>query len=119
MPTKNIPLKEFAANTRKMGVDIMGYNPNDRIYLYKVAKLCAKQAGLPLGITSGVAMSGVGSVTIPVFGAVPGYLAGFLAGAFAGTLTCTMVRLSMKRDLDRLLNDTPSNVKGKVIYDLE
>lgn len=113
MPTDH-SMDDFAYNLTKMGVDITSYDPNDRLYLLKVAKLCAKQAGIPAGAAVGVAMSGVGSVTIPVLGAVPGYIAGFLAGAIGGTVACTIARTSMKRDLDWLLETTPEFVKKKV-----
>jgi hypothetical protein len=117
MPTDQT-INEFGDSLNKLGVDINQYNPSDRLYLYQVAKLCFKQAGLPLGATVGVAMSGVGAVTLPVVGAVPGYVAGFLAGAFGGTAACVMGRMSFKRDLDQLLQDSPQSVRGRVINDL-
>ena len=108
-------LDNFSENLVKMGVDITSYHPNDLVYLWKVGKLCAKQAGLPLGAAVGVASAGVGSMTVPVIGVVPGYVAGFLAGAVGGTLACTIARMSLKRDLDKLLSSTPQFVKKNVI----
>lgn len=118
MPNNNISLEEFAANTRKMGVDITGYNPNDKLYLFNVAKLCAKTAGVSMGAVGGLFGTTMGSVTVPVIGSVPGFVAGFLAGAIGGTVSCTIARMSMKRDLDQFLNDSSTDVKGKVIHDL-
>lgn len=117
MPTDQT-INEFGDSLIKLGVDINQYNPSDRMYLYQVAKLCAKQAGLPLGLAIGGAMSSVGSVTLPVVGAVPGYVAGFLAGAIGGTTACVIGRMSFKKDLDQLLQDSPQSVKGRVIHDL-
>ena len=115
---KNSSIDDFADNMIKLGVDIFQYSPNDRMYIYQVAKLCAKQAGIPLGAATGVAMSGVGSVTLPLVGAVPGYVAGFLAGAIGGTVACTIGRMSFKRDLDNLLDNSSPGTKGRLVNDL-
>ena len=80
---------------------IVGYDENDWRYLYNVAKICAKQGGIPM---AAVAMAGVGSVTVPGIGAIPGYVAGALAGFIGGTLTCTIARGSLKPELDRIVN---------------
>jgi len=83
----------------------MNYEPDDVAYLFQSAKYCAKVTGIPMGGAAAVALAGAGSVTIPVVGAVPGYVAGFLAGALGGTVVCTVSRLSIKRDLDKLIQD--------------
>lgn len=96
-------LEEFKYNL--MRNDIVGYSHSDVEYLYNVAKICAKTAGIPTAAATGVAMAGVGSVTIPGVGAVPGWVAGALAGFIGGTVSCTIVRGSLKRQLDSILQD--------------
>jgi hypothetical protein len=106
---------DFADNIRKMGVDTTQYDSDDFAYLMKVAKLCTKQSGIPLGLVAGVATSGVTSITIPVIGAVPGYVAGFLAGVLGGTVACTISRMSIKRGLDDLLDDNQTRAKANLL----
>lgn len=109
-------VEDFAENIHDMGVDITGYDKQDLHYLWKVAKLCSKQAGLPLGLAVGAATSGAGTVTIPLLGAVPGYIAGFLAGSVGGTFACTLSRFSIKQALDQLLSDGETRAKMSSLY---
>ena len=81
------------------------YEVSDVKYLLQAAKSCARTLGLASGASAGVALAGVGSVTIPGVGAVPGYVAGFLAGLVGGTAVCTIQRASIKRELDQMLQD--------------
>lgn len=107
---------DFAESMKRLGVDITAYNANDKMYLLKVAKLCAKQAGIPVGAAIGIATAGAGSVTLPVVGAVPGYVAGFLAGFVGGMAACIIARVGMKRDLDKILQETTDVTKARVLH---
>ena len=84
---------------------IIGYSYSDLEYLLKVAKICAAQGGIPLAGVGAVGLAGAGSVMIPVVGAIPGWVAGALAGFVGGTVTCTMGRMALKPELDRILSD--------------
>jgi hypothetical protein len=91
---------KFRENLAKNG--IIGYSPDKLEYLYNVAKICARTAGIPAAGATAVMAAGVGSVTIPGVGAVPGWVAGALAGFVSGTVSCTIMRVSFKEKLDEL-----------------
>jgi hypothetical protein len=73
--------------------------------LWKIAKRCAGQAGVPMGGGLAVAAAGAGAVVIPGVGAIPGYLAGFLAGLAGGSMACTAANLRYRNELRQLLDD--------------
>ncbi len=81
------------------------YQEADLAYLLQVAKRCSREAGVPMGAASGAMTAGVGAVTVPGVGAIPGWVAGALAGYLTGTVMCTVVRGSMKKELDALVQN--------------
>jgi hypothetical protein len=82
---------------------IISYSDQDS--LYSIAKKCAATIGITVGGAGAVFGAGMGTVTVPGVGAVPGGVAGFLAGLIAGTTTCTAANLKYRRELRSLLDD--------------
>lgn len=85
-----------------LALGIVRYEQHDT--LWTVARHCAR-VGVPMAGGLAVLGAGVGSVTVPVLGAIPGYVAGMLAGFAAGTGACMAVNMRYKNDLKRLLED--------------
>ena len=94
-------IEKFRNDLLREGV--IGYSSSQLQYLLNVAKLCAKQNGLPTAAATAILTAGAGSVMIPGVGAVPGWVAGALAGFVSGTMTCTIARGSLKPQLDQLV----------------
>ena len=75
---------------------ITGYSRSDLTYLYNIAKLCAK-------INRRRPLNGKRSVTIPVFGAVPGFIAEALLGFIGGSASRKVARSTIRGGLNDLL----------------
>ena len=97
--------EEFKFQRSLLDNGILGYDRDSVRYLFKVAKICAKTAGVPLGAATGLMTSGIGTVAVPGVGAVPGYVVGALSGFLSGTVICTMSRMGLKKELDKLLEN--------------
>lgn len=82
---------------------LIGYSHSDLQYLFNIARICARTAGVPLGGAGAVMGAGAGSVTLPGIGAVPGFVAGALAGFIGGTASCMVARGALKKNLDEIL----------------
>jgi hypothetical protein len=94
---------EFQSFLAKSGM--VGYSYSDAQYLLNAARICARQAGIPLAGLGATYLASVGAVSVPVVGALPGWVAGGLAGFFGGTAACVLARASMKPYLDEILRN--------------
>lgn len=83
--------------------ELIGYSPSKVKFLWNTAKHCYKTLGIPMGVATGLATAGAGSVAIPGVGAVPGWVAGFLAGAVSGTTMCTIAKAPLKPMIDSII----------------
>jgi len=90
-------------DVRGLAQDYFGVGDSESETLMKLAKICAKTAGIPMAGAGAVALSGVGAVTLPLVGSVPGYVAGALAGFVGGTTACMIARRSTAEHVKQIL----------------
>lgn len=83
--------------------ELIGYSPSQLRFLWNTAKQCYRTLGIPMGVATGLATAGAGSVAIPGVGAIPGWVAGFLAGAASGTVMCTIAKAPLKPMVDSII----------------
>ncbi len=83
------PVEQFQQDINELARSVVGLSDDEAGSFLALVKHCAKKSGVPAGAAAGIAMAGVGSVTIPGIGAAPGWVVGALAGFASGTAVCT------------------------------
>jgi hypothetical protein len=83
-----------------MAIGIISYREQETVW--QIAKRCAMTSGVPMAGAGALMGAKMGTITIPGYGTIAGSVAGALAGLFSGTVTCTMVNVSMRKELKKL-----------------